>query len=79
MYGSHGMGGRMAGPLAPAAAVGGGGSDRRLSTGYVQQHVTQDSVRRDVYDAGSHLEASAELVDRSRSGSTNRSGRSQMR
>lgn len=67
MYSHHGAG-RMA-----------GGSDRRLSTGYVQHHVTRDSVHRDVYDAGSHLEASAEIVDRSRSGSTNRSRRSQMR
>ncbi|KAF2852519.1 hypothetical protein T440DRAFT_29644 [Plenodomus tracheiphilus IPT5] len=68
----------VAGPFAPPPPVGGEG-DRPLSTGYVQQHVTKDSLQRDVYDAGSHLEASAEFVDRSRSGSTNRSGRSNMR
>jgi len=54
----------------------GGTSERPLSTGVVQHHVTKDSVQRDVYDAGSHLEASAEIVDRSRSGSTQHSGRS---
>lgn len=51
-------------------------SDRPLSTGYVQHHMTKDSLQSDGYDAGSHLEASAEIVDRSRSGSTQRSGRS---
>lgn len=67
-----------AGPFAPPPQIS-GEADRPLSTGYVQQHVTKDSLQRDVYDAGSHLEASAEIVDRSRSGSTNRSGRSNMR
>ena len=57
----------------------GGTSERPLSTGVVQHHVTQDSVERNVYDAGSHLEASAEIVDRSRSGSTQHSGRSYKR
>jgi hypothetical protein len=51
--------------------------DRPLSTGYVQHHMTKDSLHSDGYDAGSHLEASAELVDRSRSMSTQRSGRTQ--
>ncbi|KAF1846329.1 uncharacterized protein K460DRAFT_356019 [Cucurbitaria berberidis CBS 394.84] len=51
--------------------------ERPLSTGYVQHHVTKDSLHSDGYDAGNHLEASAEFVDRSRSGSTQRSGRSQ--
>jgi hypothetical protein len=51
-------------------------ADRPLSTGYVQHHVTKDSLQSDGYDAGSHLEASAEFVDRSRSGSTQHSGRS---
>jgi hypothetical protein len=55
----------------------GGQSDRPLSTGYVQHHMTKDSLQSDGYDAGSHLEASAEFVDRSRSMSTQRSGRSQ--
>ncbi|KAL5119419.1 hypothetical protein ACEQ8H_002688 [Pleosporales sp. CAS-2024a] len=50
--------------------------ERRMSTGYVQHHVTKDSVQSDGYDAGSHLEASAEIVNRSRSGSTQRSARS---
>jgi hypothetical protein len=50
--------------------------DRPLSTGYVQHHMTKDSLQSDGYDAGSHLEASAEFVDRSRSMSTQRSGRS---
>ncbi|KAI8932353.1 hypothetical protein NX059_010545 [Plenodomus lindquistii] len=68
----------IAGPFAPPAHMH-AEADRPLSTGYVQQHVTQDSLQRDVYDAGSHLEASAEFVDRSRSGSTNTSGRSNMR
>jgi hypothetical protein len=53
--------------------------DRPLSTGYVPHHVTKDSLQTDVYDAGRNLEASAEFVDRSRSGSTQRSGRSHMR
>lgn len=51
-------------------------SDRPLSTGYVHQHMTKDSLQSDGYDAGSHLETSAEFVDRSRSMSTQRSGQS---
>jgi hypothetical protein len=54
-----------------------GAQDRPLSTGYVQHHMTKDSLQSDGYDAGSHLEASAEFVDRSRSMSTQRSARSQ--
>jgi hypothetical protein len=54
-----------------------GTHDRPLSTGYVQHHMTKDSLQSDGYDAGSHLEASAEFVDRSRSMSTQRSARSQ--
>ncbi|KNG44038.1 integral membrane protein [Stemphylium lycopersici] len=50
--------------------------ERPLSTGFVQHHMTKDSVQTDGYAAGSHLEASAEIVDRSRSGSTQHSGRS---
>jgi hypothetical protein len=51
--------------------------DRPLSTGYVQHHTTKDSLHSDGYDAGNHLEPSAaEFVDRSRSGSTQRSARS---
>ncbi|KAF1830281.1 hypothetical protein BDW02DRAFT_583004 [Decorospora gaudefroyi] len=50
----------------------GGTAERPLSTGYVQHHMTKDSLQSDGYDAGSHLEASAEIVDRSRSGSTQR-------
>ncbi|KAL6165749.1 hypothetical protein ACJQWK_08965 [Exserohilum turcicum] len=48
----------------------GAATERPLSTGYVQHHMMADSVQIDGYDAGSHLEASAEIVDRSRSGST---------
>ena len=51
-------------------------AERPLSTGYVQHHMMKDSVQTDGYDAGSHLEASAEIVDRSRSGSTQHSRRS---
>jgi hypothetical protein len=54
-----------------------GGQDRPLSTGYVQHHTTKDSLHSDGYDAGSHLETSAEFVNRSRSGSTQQSARSQ--
>jgi len=61
--------------LNPPPAIG-GRAERPLSTGFVQHHVTKDSVQSDGYDAGSHLEASAEIVDRSRSGSTQHSGRS---
>ncbi|KAF2247415.1 hypothetical protein BU26DRAFT_347783 [Trematosphaeria pertusa] len=43
--------------------------ERPLSTGYVHQHMARDSIQND-RDAGSHLEASAEFVDRSRSFST---------
>ena len=59
----------------PPATIG-ATAERPLSTGFVQHHVTKDSVQSDGYDAGSHLEASAEIVDRSRSGSTQTSGRS---
>lgn len=59
----------------PPATIG-AAAERPLSTGFVQHHVTKDSVQSDGYDAGSHLEASAEIVDRSRSGSTQHSGRS---
>ncbi|OAK94226.1 hypothetical protein IQ06DRAFT_321178 [Phaeosphaeriaceae sp. SRC1lsM3a] len=61
---------------APPPTIGAQG-DRPLSTGYVQHHMTKDSLQSDVHDAGSHLEASAEFVDRSRSMSTQRSARSQ--
>jgi hypothetical protein len=44
--------------------------ERPLSTGYVHQHVARDSIQNDGYRHGSHLEASAEIVDRSRSVST---------
>ncbi|CAO2649915.1 Nn.00g012070.m01.CDS01 [Neocucurbitaria sp. VM-36] len=60
-------------PPPPIGAQG----ERPLSTGYVQHHVTKDSLHSDGYDAGNHLEASAEFVERSRSGSTQRSERSQ--
>ncbi|KAH7377271.1 integral membrane protein [Pyrenochaeta sp. MPI-SDFR-AT-0127] len=53
-----------------------GAPDRPLSTGYVQHHMTKDSLQSDGYGAGNHLEASAEFVDRSRSGSTQTSDRS---
>lgn len=65
-------------PYRPPPPIG-GMAGRPLSTGYVQHHMTKDSVQSDGYDAGSHLEASAEFVDRSGSGSTTHSGRSQMR
>lgn len=61
---------------APPPTIGAPG-DRPLSTGYVQHHMTKDSLQSEVHDAGSHLEASAEFVDRSRSMSTQRSARSQ--
>ncbi|KAF2788441.1 integral membrane protein [Melanomma pulvis-pyrius CBS 109.77] len=51
-------------------------NERPLSTGYVHQHMAGDSMHTDMYDAGSHLEASAEFVDRSRSISTQQSGNS---
>jgi hypothetical protein len=47
-----------------------GDPERPLSTGYVHQRMAGDSIHTDNYDAGSHLEASAEFVDRSRSVST---------
>lgn len=65
-------------PYTPPPPVG-GLLGRPLNTGHVQQHMTIDSLHNDSYGAGTHLEASAEFVDRSRSGSTARSGRSQMR
>lgn len=44
--------------------------ERPLSTGYVHQHVARDSIQNDNQVAGSHLETSAEIIDRSRSVST---------
>ncbi|KAF2439935.1 hypothetical protein P171DRAFT_476329 [Karstenula rhodostoma CBS 690.94] len=44
--------------------------ERPLSTGYVHQRVARDSIQNDNYVAGSHLETSAEIIDRSRSVST---------
>jgi hypothetical protein len=64
-------------PYNPPPPIG-GTAERPLSTGYVQHHMTKDSVQTDGYDAGSHLEASAEFVDLSRSGSIQQSGRSHM-
>lgn len=58
--------------LAPPPTIGG---SARVSTGYVQGHRTQDSFHNDGYD-GADVEARAEIVDRSRSGSTQMSGRS---
>jgi len=54
----------------------GGPADRPLSTGHVQYYMTKDSLQSDTVDARNHLEASAEIVDRSRSMSTQRSGQS---
>ncbi|PSN64958.1 hypothetical protein BS50DRAFT_555225 [Corynespora cassiicola Philippines] len=48
--------------------------ERPLSTGYVHKHVARDSIQTERTDAGAHLEASAEIVDRSRSISTQGSG-----
>ncbi|KAF2274388.1 uncharacterized protein EI97DRAFT_381575 [Westerdykella ornata] len=59
--------------LEPPPGVPGSG-ERPLSTGYVQQHVASDSIQND--QARTHLETSAEFVDRSRSISTHRSGTS---
>ncbi|KAJ4336936.1 hypothetical protein N0V95_008467 [Ascochyta clinopodiicola] len=59
--------------LAPPPVIGGHGM---VSTGYVQGHRTQDSFHSDGYD-GADVEARAEIVDRSRSGSTQMSARSQ--
>lgn len=61
--------------LAPPPAI--QADERPLSTGYVHQHVARDSIQNDGYDARNHLEASAEFIDRSRSMSTQHSGRSQ--
>ncbi|KAJ4352136.1 uncharacterized protein N0V89_007483 [Didymosphaeria variabile] len=44
--------------------------ERPLSTGYVHQHVARDSIQNDNHVPGSHLETSAEIIDRSRSVST---------
>ena len=63
------------GDLAPPPTIQ-GDNERPLSTGYVHQHYAGDSIHTDIYDAGSHLEASAEFVDRSRSISTRGSHRS---
>lgn len=63
---------RQEGEVGPAS----GGGGQRLNTGYVQHHVTKNSLQENNYDAGNHLEASAEIVDRSRSGSTTKSGTS---
>ncbi|KAH7120843.1 integral membrane protein [Dendryphion nanum] len=52
------------------------GTERPLSTGYVHHHMAGDRIHNEGYDAGSHLEASAEFVDRSRSLSTQHSSRS---
>lgn len=52
------------------------GTERPLSTGYVHHHMAGDRIHNGSYDAGSHLEASAEFVDRSRSMSTQHSSRS---
>ncbi|KAF2002034.1 hypothetical protein P154DRAFT_401763, partial [Amniculicola lignicola CBS 123094] len=60
------------GSLQPPRPIDGG--DRPLSTGYVHQHMARDGIH--TYDAGTHLEASAEFVDRSQSMSTHRSRRS---
>jgi hypothetical protein len=58
--------------LAPPPVRGGSG---RVSTGFVPGHRTQDSFHADGYD-GADVEARAEIVDRSQSGSTHMSGRS---
>ncbi|KAF2678837.1 hypothetical protein K458DRAFT_422730 [Lentithecium fluviatile CBS 122367] len=51
--------------------------ERPLSTGYVHQHhLARDNYQNPGYDAGNHLEASAEIVDRTRTMSTQRSGNS---
>jgi hypothetical protein len=52
-------------------------SERPLSTGYVHQHhVERDNFQSPGYDPGNLLEASAEIVDRTRTMSTQRSGNS---
>ncbi|KAF2621550.1 hypothetical protein BU25DRAFT_237218 [Macroventuria anomochaeta] len=58
--------------LAPPPVLGGNGM---VSTGYVQGHRTQDSFHSDGYD-GADVEARAEIVGRSQSGSTQMSGQS---
>lgn len=51
--------------------------ERPLSTGYVHQHhLARDNFQNPGYDAGNHLEASAEIVERTRTMSTQRSGNS---
>ncbi|KAF2644454.1 hypothetical protein P280DRAFT_171858 [Massarina eburnea CBS 473.64] len=53
-----------------------GHTERRpLSTGYVHQHTAGDSIHNESY-RGSHLEASAEFLERGESNSTSRSGAS---
>lgn len=44
--------------------------ERPLSTGYVHQHIAHDNIHNNSYAPGSHLETSAEIIDRSRSVST---------
>jgi hypothetical protein len=58
--------------LAPPPVIAGSG---RVSTGFVPGHRMQDSYHADGYD-GADVEARAEIVDRSQSGSTHMSGRS---
>ncbi|KAF2996264.1 hypothetical protein E8E13_004492 [Curvularia kusanoi] len=58
--------------LAPPPILGNGA---RISTGFVQGHRTQDSFHSDGYD-GADVEAQAEIVNRSQSGSTQMSARS---
>lgn len=62
----HGLGNADA--LAPPPIIQTG--ERPLSTGYVHQHVARDSIQNDNHVPGSHLETSAEIIDRSRSVST---------
>ena len=51
--------------------------ERPLSTGYVHQHhVERGNFQNPGYDAASHLETSAEIIDRTRTMSTQRSGNS---
>jgi hypothetical protein len=54
--------------LAPPPIIQSG--ERPLSTGYVHQHVARDSIQNDNHVPGRHLETSAEIIDRSRSVST---------
>lgn len=57
-----------AGALVPPPSI--HSQERPPSTGYVHQHVARDSIQNDNYVPGSHLETSAEIIDRSRSVST---------